>query len=90
MPSLLLSSLIYGLCAAVALFCAIMLLAAWRRQGHRLLLWSGLCFAGLTFNNVLLVLDKIVFLQVDLSPWRHSLAVISIAVLLYGLVWDSD
>lgn len=90
MPSLLLSSLIYGLCAAVALLCAVMLLNAWRRQRHRLLLWSGLCFAGLTVNNVLLVLDKIVFLNVDLSPWRHGMAVISIAVLLYGLIWDCD
>jgi len=90
MPFLLLSSLIYGLCAAVALFCAAMLLIAWHRQRHRLLLWSGLCFAGLTLNNILLVLDKIVFLQVDLSPWRHSLSVLSIAVLLYGLIWDSD
>jgi len=90
MPSFLLSSVIYGLCAAVALFCAVMLLVAWRRQRHRLLLWSGLCFAGLTANNILLVLDKMVFLDVDLSPWRHSMAVLSIAVLLYGLIWDSD
>jgi hypothetical protein len=90
MPSFLLSAIIYGLCAAVALLCAVLLLAAWRRQGHRLLLWSGLCFAGLTINNVLLVLDKMVFLEVDLSPYRHATAVTSIVILLYGLIWDSD
>ncbi|HEX4637587.1 MAG TPA: DUF5985 family protein [Rhizomicrobium sp.] len=84
------SSVIYGLCAAVALLCAILLLAAWRRQRHRLLLWSGLCFAGFTLNNVVLVLDKIVFLDVDLSPWRAGIALVSIAILLYGLIWDAD
>jgi len=84
------SSIIYGLCAAIALLCAVLLLAAWRRQGHRLLLWSGLCFAGFTVNNILLVLDKIVFPDVDLSVWRTSVALISIIVLLYGLIWDAD
>jgi hypothetical protein len=90
MPAILLPAIIYGLCAAVALICAVLLLSAWRRQGHRLLLWSGLCFAGLTANNMLLVLDKLVFLEVDLSPYRHAVAVVSIAILLYGLIWDSD
>lgn len=90
MPPVFLSAVIYGLCAIVALLCAVLLLSAWHRQGHRLLLWSGLCFAGLTINNVLLVLDKIVFLEVDLSPWRHAAALVSIAVLLYGLIWDGD
>ena len=84
------SSITYGLCAAIALLCAILLLVAWRRQRHRLLLWSGLCFAGFTVNNVLLVLDKIVLPDVDLSVWRTSVALISIVVLLYGLIWDAD
>ena len=84
------SSLIYGLCAAVALLCAGLLLSAWRRQHHRLLLWSGLCFAGFTLNNVLLVVDKLVLPDVDLSLWRLGVATISIAILLYGLVWDAE
>jgi uncharacterized membrane protein YccC len=84
------SSIIYGLCAAVALLCAWLLLSAWRRQRHRLLLWSGLCFAGFTLNNVLLILDKLVLPDVDLSLWRISVAVISISILLYGLVWDAE
>jgi uncharacterized membrane protein len=84
------SSVIYTLCAAVALLCAVLLLSAWRRQRHRLLLWSGLCFAGFTVNNVILVLDKIVFLETDLSVLRTGVALVSIAVLLYGLIWDAD
>ena len=84
------SSAIYGLCAGVALLCAWLLLAAWRRQRHRLLLWSGLCFVGFTLNNVLLILDKLVLPDIDLSLWRISVAVISISILLYGLVWDAE
>jgi hypothetical protein len=84
------SSVIYGLCAGVALLCASLLLSAWRRQQHRLLLWSGLCFAGFTLNNVLLVLDKLVLPDTDLSLWRIGVAALSIAILLYGLVWDSE
>ena len=81
---------IYGLCALTALLCTILLLQAYRRGGYRLLLWSGLCFAGLTANNLLLVLDKLVFTTVDLSIWRTSIALIAMAVLLYGMIWSAE
>lgn len=84
------SSIIYGLCAIVALLCAYLLLTAYLRQRHRLLLWSGLCFAGFTANNILLVLDKIVFLDVDLSIYRTGVAFLSVLILLYGLIWDAE
>jgi hypothetical protein len=83
------AALIYGLCALTALACTVLLLLAYRRGGYRLLLWSGLCFACLTINNVLLVLDKLV-LPNDLSLWRTSTALLGLAVLLYGLIWDSE
>jgi hypothetical protein len=81
---------IYTLCAFVALLCAALLLRAYRRSGYRLLLWSGLCFSGLTLNNVLLVADKIFLPDVDLSVWRLLVALASMLVLLYGLIWDAE
>jgi hypothetical protein len=84
------AALIYGLCALVALTCAYLLLRAYALQRYRLLLWSGLCFAGLTVNNILLVLDKIFLPSVDLSILRLLAALLSIGVLLYGLIWDAD
>ncbi|HWA91427.1 MAG TPA: DUF5985 family protein [Rhizomicrobium sp.] len=84
------SSVTYSLCALVALLCAYLLLSAYRRQNYRLLLWSGLCFAGFTLNNVILVLDKTVFLETDLSILRNAVALGSIMILLYGLIWDAD
>jgi hypothetical protein len=84
------AAMIYGLCALTALICTALLLRAYRSGGYRLLLWSGLCFAGLTANNLLLVLDKLVFTAVDLSLWRTLAALLAMSVLLYGLVWDTQ
>jgi hypothetical protein len=81
---------IYTLCAFAALLCTVLLLQAYRAGGYRLLLWSGLCFAGLTLNNALLVLDKVVFPNVDFSYWRTSTALVAMMILLYGLVWDTE
>jgi hypothetical protein len=82
--------LVYALCALTALLCAYLLLQAYRRGGYRLLLWSGLCFVGLTLNNLLLVLDKLILPDIDLSIWRTSVALAAMTVLLYGLIWDSE
>lgn len=83
------AALIYLLCAATALICTGLLIRAYLRSRYRLLLWSGLCFAGLTLNNLLLVLDKMV-VEMDLSLWRISVALVAMSVLLYGLVWDAE
>ena len=82
--------LIYSLCALTALLCAWLLLKAYRHSRYKLLLWSGLCFAGLTLNNTLLIVDKFLVPYVDLSTWRLVLAFISTMVFLYGLIWDSE
>ena len=84
------AAIIYSLCALTALVCAFLLLRAYARSRYRLLLWSGLCFCGLTLNNVLLVLDKVAFPDVDLSMWRTLTAAIAMAILLYGLIWDAE
>jgi hypothetical protein len=82
--------IVYTLCALTAALCAILLLQSHARSGYRLLLWSGLCFAGLTLNNLLLVLDKLVFPYLDLSVWRSAVALAAMCILLYGLVWDAE
>ena len=84
------AALIYSLCALTALACAFLLLRAYARVRYRLLLWSGLCFCGLTLNNVLLVLDKVAFPDIDFSPWRGVSSAVAMAVLLYGLIWDAE
>lgn len=84
-------SIIYSLCALTSLTCLVLLWRSYRVTGSRLLFWSALCFLLLTVNNVLLVLDKIVFpVEVDLSLWRLVAALAAVALLLFGLVWEEE
>jgi hypothetical protein len=81
---------VYVLCAATSTACALLLLRAHRRTGTRLLLWSALCFIGLAVNNAVLVVDLVLVPDVDLSTWRLVPAVVGLALLLYGLIWESE
>ena len=82
--------IIYSLCALTALICTVLLLKAYWRGRYRLLLWSGLCFAGLAVNNLILILDKLVIATVDLESARAGTALAAMLVLLYGLIMESD
>ena len=82
-------TLVYALCALTSLACAWLLLRGYLRTRVRLLLWSGLCFAGLALNNVILFVDVRMVPDVDLSLWRSLPALAGIVLLLYGLVWET-
>jgi hypothetical protein len=81
---------VYVLCALTSVACAVLLWRGYRRSRARLLLWSSLCFWGFFLNNVLLIVDVRVVPDVDLSLWRSLPAAAGLALLLYGLVWDSN
>jgi len=82
-------TIVYALCALTSVACAVLLLRGYARTRVRLLLWSGLCFAGLALNNIVLFIDVRVLPETDLSVVRTIPAVIGIAILIYGLVWES-
>lgn len=84
------AAVIYALCALISMLCTWLLLRAYRRHGYRLLLWSGLCFVGLSVNNVLLILDQLVFPDTDLGLWRQVSTLVALLPLLYGLVWEEE
>jgi hypothetical protein len=81
---------IYLLCALTALACCVLLFRSWRRTRAALLFWSGLCFAGLSVSNVLLVVDKLVLPEADLSYLRLAAALVALLLLLYGLIWEDQ
>jgi hypothetical protein len=71
--------------------CAFLLLRAYVRVRKSLLLWSGLCFAGLTISNSLLFIDlEVLSSDLSLYTWRLGIAAGSMLLLLYGLVFESD
>jgi hypothetical protein len=85
------AALIYGLCALTSITCFVLLFRSWRASRARLLFWSALCFGALSVNNVLLVLDRVVFpTQVDLVHARLAAALMAVLLLLFGLVWEED
>jgi hypothetical protein len=82
--------IIYSMCMLTSLACFGLLLRGWRNSRSRLLFWSALCFAGLTLNNFLLVIDMLVLPAIDLTLWRLIVALIAPLLLLVGLIWEEE
>ena len=78
---------VFILSALISLACAALLLRSFARSRSALLLWAGLCFTGLTLNNLLLLLDELAD-DVDLSGWRTAPALAGMLALVFGLIWD--
>ena len=72
-------------------FTLVLLFRAYAASGVRLLLWSALCFVGLSVNNVLLFFDLVVFpTEFDLRPYRLLSALAGVLSLLYGFIWEAE
>jgi hypothetical protein len=80
---------VYVLGAISSLLCAALLLRQYGLAGQKLLLWAGLCFAGLTVANVLVFIDLVMMPGTDLHLWRWGTSAVSLCLLVFGLVWES-
>ena len=83
-------ALVYTLCFLTSSACAWLLGRSYRRSGTRLLLWSSACFVLLAGNNLLLMLDLLVFQEVNLRIGRLLLSLAGVSVLLFGFIWDLE
>jgi hypothetical protein len=81
--------MVYLLCAATSIVCAVLLFRGYRLSRTRLLFWASLCFVGLAINNVGLFIDLIVLPEIDLFWWRTVPALGGMLILLYGLISES-
>jgi hypothetical protein len=81
---------VYLLCFLTSAACALLLGRGYRRTGTRLLLWSALCFLFLAGNNLLVVLDLLMWPDRDLRLARHALSAAAVGVLLFGFIWDLE
>jgi hypothetical protein len=84
------ATIIYGLCALTSGLCAWLLLQANGRTKSPLLFWSGLFFAIVTANNLFLMVDKVVFQEVDFSVVRYAVSLAAVGFLLRGLVGETE
>ena len=73
--------------AIISLACAGLLLRTFATSRTTLLFWAGLCFLGLTLNNLLLFVDEVAT-DTDLSGWRTLPALAGMLLLVFGLVWE--
>jgi hypothetical protein len=85
-----LAAAVYILGAVTSAACSLLLLRGYLRGRKKLLLWSGLCFAGLAIANVLVFIDLVLLPDVDLFRYRLGVAAVALLLLLYGLIWESD
>jgi hypothetical protein len=86
-----LNLVLYVLAVLTSVACMALLFRGYAQTGVRLLLWSALCFVGLSVNNILLFFDVIVFpTEVDLRPFRLLAALAGMLFLLYGFIWESE
>jgi Family of unknown function (DUF5985) len=81
---------VYILSALISLACAVLLLRSWAQSRTGLLLWAAICFVGLTLNNAVLFVDKVVVTDVDLSLWRAIPALAGMLALVFGLLWEES
>ena len=84
------NSALYLLALVTSVACMALLFRAYAASGTRLLLWSALCFVGLSVNNVLLFVDLAVLPQVDLRPYRLLSALAGLLFLLYGFIGEAE
>jgi hypothetical protein len=83
------AEVVYVLCGITSIACAWLLFRGYRSNRSGFLFWACLCFLGLAVNNVLLFVDLILVPETDLFAWRTAPALAGMAVLLFGLVWNS-
>lgn len=81
---------VYLLGTLVTALCAALLLRFYLRVRTRLLLWSGLCFIGLTVTNALVFIDIVALPDIDLYLWRLGSSAAAMLLLVYGLVFESQ
>lgn len=81
---------VYVLCFFTSSACAILLGRNYVRTGARLLLWSGLCFALLAANNLMVTVDLVVLRDQNFGLVRLGLSLAAVLVLLFGFVWDLE
>ena len=84
------AAVVYVLCFITSTGCTLLLLRGFAKSKTRLLLWTGLCFAGMAINNAVLFVDKVLLPKQDLFWPRLLPLLVGVIFLLYGLIWEAE
>jgi hypothetical protein len=80
---------LYLLATITCLGCTVLLYREFQQRRHRLLLWSALCFVGLSISNLLMFVDLVILPETDLRAWRLVANLGGMLFLLYGFIWEA-
>ena len=84
-------AVLYLIAMLTSAACMLLLIRAYLDSRLRILLWSALCFVGLTVNNTLLFVDLVLLPDaVDLRLYRNAAALVGMLFLLYGFIRDAE
>jgi hypothetical protein len=83
------AAIVYLSCTLTSVACAGLLIRGYLASRSRILIWSSICFAGLSLTNALLFIDLVLLPHtVDLAPLRAVLTLTSLCIMVFGLIWD--
>ena len=83
-------AMLYAVATLTCIACTALLVREYLRTRFRLLLWSALCFVGLSLNNALVYADMVVYPEFDLRLLRAVSALAGMSFLLYGFIWEAE
>lgn len=78
--------IVYSLCLFTSAACALLLGRNYQRSRASLLFWSSACFAFLAANNLVLILDLVMWPDLDLRLVRVSLSLAAVSSLIWGVI----
>jgi hypothetical protein len=82
---------VFALCTATSLLCAVLLLRGWTQTRVRLLLACSACFFGMAVSHGLRFVERWYALESDaFGALGHAPTLVGMLVLLWGLVHASD
>ena len=83
-------TVVYSLCFLTSAACAWLLGRSYLRTRARMLLGSSICFILLALNNLALVVDLVLFPDLDLRLLRLVLALAAVCALLFAFIWNLE
>lgn len=83
-------TIVYCLCFLTSAACAVLLGRMFVKSGVGMLFWSAACFVLLAIANFVVVLDLLVFPQLDFRNVRLWLSLAAVSLLLFGFTWDNE
>lgn len=78
--------LVYLLCFLASALCAGMLIRQRMHNPSPVLSWAAACFVFLALSNLVVVLDQLVYPDIDLRTVRLVLTLLAVCVLLFGFI----